>query len=54
MRVIVPIPMDEAGVANGAAQLPPAKKRDGITVDFVAVPWGAHWVTIITILCLWT
>ena len=38
MKVIVPIPMDEAGVANRASQLPVAKISDDITVDFVEVP----------------
>ena len=41
VKIIVPIPMNEAGVANRASQLPSDKIRDGIDVDFVAVPWGA-------------
>jgi allantoin racemase len=41
IKVIVPIPMDEAGVANRAAQLPPAVVRDGFKPEFAAVPWGA-------------
>jgi allantoin racemase len=41
IKVIVPIPMDEAGVANRAAQLPPSVVRDGFRPEFAAVPWGA-------------
>jgi len=39
--IIVPIPMDEAGVANRASQLPASMIRPGFEVDFVAVTWGA-------------
>lgn len=41
IKVIVPIPMDAAGVANRAAQLPPELVRDGFEPEFVAVSWGA-------------
>ncbi|MEM8563632.1 MAG: hydrogenase expression protein HupH, partial [Pseudomonadota bacterium] len=41
IKVIVPIPMDEAGVANRASQLPDHLVEDGFEVDFVAVAWGA-------------
>jgi len=41
VKVIVPIPMDEAGVANRAAQLPPGFVREGLQPVFEAVPWGA-------------
>lgn len=41
IKVIVPIPMDEAGVANRASQLPPALVRPGFRPEYVAVPWGA-------------
>ena len=41
VKIIVPIPMDEAGVANRALQLPADSIKDGISVDFIAVPWGA-------------
>ena len=41
VKIIVPIPMDEAGVANRASQLPSEVVRHGVVVDFVAVPWGA-------------
>ena len=41
IKVIVPIPMDAAGVANRAAQLPPSVVRPGFAPEFVAVPWGA-------------
>jgi allantoin racemase len=33
--------MDEAGVANRASQLPPEMIAAGMSVDFVAVSWGA-------------
>ena len=33
--------MDEAGVANRASQLPPQMIAAGMSVDFVAVSWGA-------------
>lgn len=39
--VIVPIPMDDAGVANRAAQLPAVHIADGFDVDFKAVTYGA-------------
>lgn len=41
VKVIVPIPMDSAGVANRASQLPDAMIREGFDVEFVAVAWGA-------------
>ena len=41
IKIIVPIPMDEAGVANRASQLPAERIRDGYEVEFVAVNWGA-------------
>jgi allantoin racemase len=41
IKVIVPIPMDEAGVANRAEQLPPPMVRDGFEPVFEAVSWGA-------------
>lgn len=41
IKVIVPIPMDAAGVASRAAQLPADFVRPGFTPEFVAVPWGA-------------
>lgn len=39
--MIVPIPMDKAGVANRAAQLPATQIADGFEVDFKAVSYGA-------------
>lgn len=41
IKVIVPIPMDEGGVANRASQLPASQIADGYDVDFAAVGWGA-------------
>ena len=41
VKIIVPIPMDEAGVANRASQLPAQRIRQGYEVEFVAVNWGA-------------
>jgi allantoin racemase len=41
IKVIVPIPMDAAGVANRAAQLPPEVIAPGFKPDFAAVKWGA-------------
>jgi allantoin racemase len=41
IKIIVPIPMDEAGVANRASQLSGAMIAPGFEVDFVAVGWGA-------------
>lgn len=41
IKVIVPIPMDEAGVANRASQLPSSIIRQGFEPEFVAVSWGA-------------
>lgn len=41
IKVIVPIPMDAAGVANRASQLPPTVIRPGFAPEFAAVPWGA-------------
>jgi allantoin racemase len=41
IKVIVPIPMDAAGVANRAAQLPPEVIAPGFKPEFAAVKWGA-------------
>ncbi len=41
IKVIVPIPMDTAGVANRAEQLPADFCRPGFQPEFVAVPYGA-------------
>ena len=41
VKVIVPIPMDEAGVANRASQLSDDMVAPGFDVEFVAVGWGA-------------
>lgn len=41
IKVIVPIPMDAAGVAARAQQLPANLVRDGFEPTFVAVRWGA-------------
>lgn len=41
VKVIVPIPMGEDGVANRAAQLPPALIAPGFAPHFAAVRWGA-------------
>jgi len=41
IKVIVPIPMDAAGVAARAAQLPAELVRPGFAPEFVAVRWGA-------------
>lgn len=41
VKIIVPIPMDEAGVENRASQLPAERIREGYDVEFVAVKWGA-------------
>lgn len=41
IKVIVPIAMDEAGVANRAQQLPDAFVRAGFAPTFEAVRWGA-------------
>lgn len=41
IKVIVPIPMDEAGVANRAEQLPESFVAPGFKPEFEAVPWGA-------------
>lgn len=41
IKVIVPIPMDEAGVANRAAQLTPEQIGADYQVDFEAVTYGA-------------
>ena len=41
IKVIVPIPMDEAGVANRASQLSGDMIAPGFEVEFVAVNWGA-------------
>lgn len=41
IKVIVPIPMDDAGVANRAEQLPSSFLRPGFKPEFAAVRWGA-------------
>jgi allantoin racemase len=41
VKVIVPIPLDTAGVANRASQLPAALVMPGIEAQFTAVTWGA-------------
>lgn len=41
VKVIVPIPMDEAGVAARRAQLPDDQIAPGFDVTFEAVTWGA-------------
>jgi allantoin racemase len=41
VKVIVPIPMDEAGVANRAGQLPANLVSPGFKPEFSAVKWGA-------------
>lgn len=41
IKVIVPIPMDAAGVAARAGQLPATAIRPGFEPHFVAVKWGA-------------
>jgi allantoin racemase len=41
IKIIVPIPMDEAGVANRASQLPAEFIMPGAEVEFVSVNWGA-------------
>lgn len=41
IKVIVPIAMDEAGVANRAQQLPDEFVRPGFAPTFEAVRWGA-------------
>jgi allantoin racemase len=41
IKVIVPIPMDEAGVANRAEQLPANVIAPGFQPEFKAVGWGA-------------
>lgn len=43
IKVIVPIPMDEAGVANRAEQLPDDFIRPGFKPEFEAVRWGAAY-----------
>lgn len=41
VKIIVPLPLDEAGVENRRAQLPDEMIRDGFEVEFVAVKNGA-------------
>jgi len=41
VKIIVPIPMDAAGVANRASQLQPTLIREGFEVKFDVVGWGA-------------
>ena len=41
VKVLVPIPMDAAGVANRAQQLPPDFIAPNFRPEFAAVKWGA-------------
>ena len=41
IKIIVPVPLDVAGIANRNAQLSEAMIRPGFDVEFVAVDWGA-------------
>ena len=41
IKIIVPIPLDAAGVANRAGQLPRHLIMPEMEVEFVAVQWGA-------------
>ncbi|GEQ98485.1 hypothetical protein JCM17844_21220 [Iodidimonas gelatinilytica] len=41
IKIIVPIPMDESGVENRAAQLPSSQIAPSYEVDFEAVSYGA-------------
>ncbi len=41
IKVIVPIPMDAAGVANRRAQLPDGMIAPGFAAEFASVSWGA-------------
>ena len=41
IKIIVPIPMDAAGVAKRAAQLPATLIHANFQVEFAAVSWGA-------------
>ena len=41
IKIIVPVPLDVAGIANRAAQLSDAMVRPGFDIEFVAVNWGA-------------
>lgn len=41
IKVIVPIPMDTAGVENRASQLPASLVSPGLKPEFAAVSWGA-------------
>lgn len=41
IKIIVPIPMDEAGVANRASQISKEMAGEDFEVDFEAVTWGA-------------
>ena len=41
VKVLVPLPLEEAGVANRRAQLPDGLIRPGFEVEFVAVKNGA-------------
>ncbi len=40
IKIIVPVPLDVAGVANRTAQLSDPMIRPGFDVEFVAVDWG--------------
>ena len=53
VKIIVPIPMDQAGVNNRAAQLPKELIAPGMEVEFVAVNWGAALGEAITTPCSW-
>lgn len=41
VKIIVPLPLDEKGVANRRPQLPDELIRSGFEVEFVAVKNGA-------------
>ena len=52
VKIIAPIPLDEAGAINRALQLPADKIQNGMDVDFVAVflgsvRWHATYDTIL-------
>ena len=53
IKVIVPIPMDAAGVASRAAQLPADFVRPGFSPEFVAVPWGAALGDSVRTITIW-
>ena len=45
IKMIVPIPMDAAGVASRASQLPKTMVGAGFSPEFVAVPWATAIMT---------